>query len=115
MRGSILRRGRSRTHHQAVREVVHGALVCVVLVRVLDDERIDDGREPVDEPVEVHARPRLARTWCPVVLGQSEEVVQLRHDRRVHPGERTAERARDRLGGVHTDGAATLRGSTRSD
>ena len=56
------------THDEAVCDVRHGALVRLVLVCVLDDEGVDDGGEPVDELVQVHARGVLARLGRPVVL-----------------------------------------------
>jgi hypothetical protein len=55
-------------------------------------ERVDDGGEPVDELVEVHARRVLACRRSPVVLGEPEKVVELRVDQGRNP------RYRARLG-----------------
>ena len=80
----------------------------LVLVRLADLQRVDDGREPVDKLVEVHARCGLARRGRPVVLGETEEVVQLGVDEGGDP------RRRARLGllegrrGREADRAAAL-------
>ena len=65
------------THHEGLRDVRRGGSIGLVLVRVADLERVDDGREPVDELVEVHARRVFARGRRPVVLGEPEKVVEL--------------------------------------
>ena len=65
------------THHEGLRDVRRGGSIGLVLVRVADLERVDDGREPVDELVEVHARRIFARGRRPVVLGEPEKVVEL--------------------------------------
>lgn len=66
-----------KTHHEGLRDVRRGGAIGLVLVRVADLERVDDGREPVDELVEVHARRVFARGRRPVVLGEPEKVVEL--------------------------------------
>ena len=68
---------RENAHDEALRDVRRCAVVRVVLVRVVDLQRVDDGREPVDKLVEVHARRVLARGGRPDVLGEAEEVVEL--------------------------------------
>ena len=65
------------TDHDGLRDVRRGGSICFVLVRVVDLERVHDGREPVDELVEVHARRVFARGRRPVVLGEPEKVVEL--------------------------------------
>jgi hypothetical protein len=69
------------------------ASIGFVLVKVADLERVDDGGEPVDELVEVHARRVLARRGRPVVLGEPEKVVEFRVDQ----GRDTRRRARLRF------------------
>jgi len=70
-------RGVHATHHEGLRDVRRRGAIRLVLVRSADLERVDDGREPVDELVEVHARRALARLRRPVVLGQAEKVLEL--------------------------------------
>ena len=64
-------------HNETLGDVGRCAVVRVVLVNVADLERVDDGGEPVDELVEVHARCVLARRGRPDVLGEAEKVVEL--------------------------------------
>jgi hypothetical protein len=76
---------RVTTHHEALGDIRRCAAICFVLVRVADLERVDDGGEPVDQLVEVHAWCGLARRGCPVVLGEPEKVVELRVDQGCNP------------------------------
>ena len=75
----------TQTHHEALSDVRCCGLVRLVLVRVVDLERVDDGREPVYELVEVHARCVFARRRRPDVLGETEEIVELEVDQRGYP------------------------------
>lgn len=65
------------THHETLSDVCRRGVVRLVLVQVAYLQRVDDGREPVDELVEVHARCVFARGRRPDVLGETEEVVEL--------------------------------------
>ncbi len=51
-------------------------MIGLILVRFADLQRVDDRREPIDELVEVHAWCVLARGGRPVVLRQTEKVVE---------------------------------------
>ena len=75
--GGSPRGAERKTHHEGLRDIRRGGSIGLVLVRVADLERVDDGREPVDELVEVHARRVFARGRRPVVLGEPEKVVEL--------------------------------------
>ena len=75
----------TQTHHEALSDVRCCGLVRLVLVRVVDLERVDNSREPVYELVEVHARCVFARRGRPDVLGETEEVVELEVDQRGYP------------------------------
>ena len=75
----------TQTHHEALSDVRCCGLVRLVLVRVVDLERVDNSREPVYELVEVHARCVLARRGRPDVLGETEEIVELEVDQRGYP------------------------------
>jgi hypothetical protein len=77
------------TYYERLSDVRRRGAICLVFVRVTDLERVDDGREPVDELVEVHARRVLARGGRPVVLGEAEKVVELRVDEGHDPRRRT--------------------------
>lgn len=83
----------------------------LVLVRVVDLERIDDGSEPVDELVEVHARGVLARGGRPVVFGEPEKVVELRVDEGHDPRRRAQLGLAEGRRGRETDRASTLCGA----
>ena len=74
------RERKKKTHHEGLRDVRRGGSIGLVLVRVVDLERVDDGREPIDELVEVHAGRVFARGRRPVVLGEPEKVVEFRVD-----------------------------------
>ena len=69
-----------KTHHEALSDVGCCGVIRLVFVRIVNLERVDDGREPVDELVEIHARCVLARRGRPDVLGETEEVVELEVD-----------------------------------
>ena len=56
------------TNHEALCDIRRCCAIRLVFVRLADLERVDDGREPIDELVEVHARCVLARGGRPVVL-----------------------------------------------
>ena len=100
-----------KTHHEGLRDVRRGGAIGLVLVRVVDLERVDDGCEPVDELVEVHARRVFARGRRPVVLGEPEKVVELGvdqgHDARRGARLRLAEGRR----GCEANRASTLGGA----
>ena len=106
--GREIRGAKSGTYHEALCDIRRCCAIRLVLVRLADLQRVDDGREPVDELVEVHARCGLARRGRPVVLGETEEVVQLGVDEGGDP------RRRARLGllegrrGREADCAAAL-------
>jgi hypothetical protein len=108
VRGREIRGAKSGTYHEALCDIRRCCAIRLVLVRLADLQRVDDGREPVDELVEVHARCGLARRGRPVVLGETEEVVQLGVDEGGDP------RRRARLGllegrrGREADRAAAL-------
>lgn len=62
------RNGEERTYHETLRDIRRCCAIRLVLVRLADLQRVDDGREPIDELVEVHARCVLTRGGRPVVL-----------------------------------------------
>ena len=100
--------GKERTYHEASSDIRRCCAIHLVLVRLADLQRVDDGREPVDELVEVHARCGLARGGRPVVLGESEEVVELGVDERGDPLRRARLGLLEGRRGREVDRAAAL-------
>ena len=98
------------THQKTVRDVSDRNPICLVLVRILHDERVDDSAQPMRKLEQVHARPVLPRFGRPVIICQLEEVVQLRRDHRRDARRRTLRRLRERRPRCKPDRASTLRG-----
>ena len=86
-------------------------MVRLVLVSVAYLQRVDDGREPVDELVEVHAWCVLARGRRPDVLGEAEEVVELQVDERGDARRRARLRLAEGRRGGQADRTTALRGA----
>ena len=99
---------KGRTYHEALGDICCCCAIRLVLVRLADLQRVDDGREPVDELVEVHARCGLTRGGRPVVLGESEEVVELGVNEGGNPRRRACLRLLEGRRGRETDRAAAL-------
>ena len=91
-----------------MRDIRRCCTIRLVFVRVADLQRVDDGREPIDELVEVHARCVLARSGRPVVLGEPEEVVQLGIDEGSYPRRRAHLSLLEGRRGREADRAAAL-------
>lgn len=97
------------TYHEAILQVFHSVTIRLILVFLLDDEGVHDGREPVDELVQVHARSTFPGRRRPIIFRQPEEVVKFGRDRRIHTRQCARQSGGERLGSVDTDGAAALR------
>lgn len=96
------------THHEALCDIRRCCAIRLVFVRLADLQRVDDRREPIDELVEVHARCVLARGGRPVVLRETEEVVEFGIDEGRYPRRCTRLGLLEGRRGCEADRAAAL-------
>lgn len=88
------------THHPTLRDIRHSALIHVVLVPLLDSDpdvplptrdqdrrvrRVHNGRQDIEQLIEIQARQILACLGRSVILGQVEEIVEFGDKGRVDP------------------------------